>query len=170
MAATCLAVRVYEVRGAFPWGRLPVDCQKICLDRRVHLDPVLQVAECTADSHLGPVLADASAGRDAALGVAGFPESSPAPDRGFPFASASEDVAVASASEDVMAGPALPDVCWLVRQAVEVLLLPEEPEIPDAQAAVVVQAQVRQDGCQVVPGPAQRGAQQEIVLPDEELV
>lgn len=86
MAATCLAAPVYEVRGAFPRGRRPVDCQKFCLDRRVHLGPVLQVSACTADFHLAPVLADASVGRDADPVVAGFPELYPAPDRGFPCA------------------------------------------------------------------------------------
>lgn len=76
------------------------------------------------------------------------------------------------ASADVMVGPALQAVRWLVRQAVEVLLLlfQEEPALPDAQAAVVGRAQVRQDECQVVLVLAQRDAQQEVVLLDEELV
>jgi hypothetical protein len=94
----------------------------------------------------------------------------PAPDRGFLCASASEDVAAELAWADVVADPALLAVCWLVRRAVEILLFPEEPALPDAQATVADRAQVRQNERQVVPGPAQQDAQQEVVLPDEELV
>lgn len=69
-----------------------------------------------------------------------------------------------------MAGPALPAVCWLVRQAVEFLQFPEEPALPASQTAVVGRAQEHPDACLVVLGRTQRASQQEVVLPDEECV